>query len=239
MSSTSDSVPNREPTDQETSQMSDAERWGSLLGGGAMVLMGLQQRSLRGALLAIAGGGLAYRAATSETSIKSAVESAIEGTQNIRVEQSVTIADKSPEELYRFWRNFENLPSFMHHLQSVKIIDDKRSHWVAKAPFDKTIEWDAEIIGDRQNQLIAWTSVEGSDIEHSGFVRFQIAPGGRGTKVKIVLEYNPPGGKITDTFSQLIGKATEKEIKQEIRRFKMLMEAGEVATTDGQPSGRA
>ncbi len=240
MSSTSDSVPNSQPRPPETENninMTDAERWGSLIGGGAMVLMGLQQASLRGALLAIAGGGLAYRAATSETSLKSAVQSAIQGTDKVWVEQTVTISNRSPDELYHIWRNFENLPLFMKHLQSVTVLDEKRSHWVAKAPLDMTLEWDANIITDQKNHLIAWASVEGADIENSGFVRFQTAPGNRGTEVKVVLEYKPPGGKVTDAFAHLMGQAPDQQIRDDIRHFKMLAEAGEIATIEGQPCG--
>jgi len=237
MSSTSDSVPNSQLRSPENSTMSDTERWGSLIGGGAMVLMGLQQASLRGVLLAIAGGGLAYRAATSETSLKSAVESAMQSTDKISVEQTVTIANRTPEELYHIWRNFENLPLFMKHIQSVKVLDEKRSHWVAQAPLNMTLEWDAEIITDQKNHLISWTSVEDADIENSGFVRFQTSPGNRGTEVKVVLEYKPPGGKLTDAFAHLVGQSAEQQIRDDIRNFKMLAEAGEIATIEGQPQG--
>lgn len=237
MSSTSDSVPNSQPRSPENTSMSDAERWGSLIGGGAMVLMGLQQASLRGALLAIAGGGLAYRAATSETGLKSAVESAIQGTDKISVEQTVTIANRTPDELYHIWRNFENLPLFLKHLKSVTVLYEKRSHWVIQAPLNTTLEWDAEIITDQKNNLIAWTSVENADIENSGFVRFQPAPENRGTQVKVVLEYKPPGGKLTDTFAHLVGQSAEQQIRDDIRTFKMLAEAGEIATIEGQRSG--
>jgi uncharacterized membrane protein len=198
----------------------------------------LSQRSLRGALLAIAGGSLAYHGATAEKSLQ---DKAIEATgldKSIRVEKTVTIQNKSPEELYRFWHNFENLPTFMKHLKSVNVIDDRRSHWIAKAPLGNSAEWDAEIITDQENQLISWASVEGADVDNSGFVRFKPAPQGRGTEVKVVIEYSPPGGGLTAALAKVFGEEPEQQIGDDLGRFKMLMEAGEIATTEGQPSGR-
>lgn len=208
-------------------------RWASLIGGGALVLLGLRQRSLRGALMAIAGGGLAYKAATSQGSIQEAVGM----DKGIKVEKTVTI-NKPVEELYRFWHNFENLPTFMKHLKSVKVISDKRSHWIASAPLGASVEWDADIIEDRENELISWASVEGADVDNSGFVRFKPAPAQRGTEVKVVMEYNPPGGVIASAIAKLFGEEPEQQIGDELRRFKMLMEAGEIATTEGQPKGK-
>ena len=215
---------------QETqSNIGDASRWASLIGGGALVLYGLSKGSLRGALMAVAGGGLVYRGVTTG-------QETTEMNQSIKVEKTVTI-NKSPEELYRLWHNFENLPTFMKHLKSVKVYDEKRSHWIANAPLGNSVEWDAEIINDQENSLIAWASVEGADIDNSGFVRFQPAPGGRGTEVKVVMEYNPPGGVIGATVAKLFGEEPEQQIGDDLRRFKQLMEAGEIATTEGQPVG--
>ncbi|MEH2272157.1 MAG: SRPBCC family protein [Nostoc sp.] len=216
-------------------EASEVERWGSLIGGGAMVLMGLKQGSLRGVLTALAGGGLIYQGATKQSTIQQAQE-AIGINQSIKVEKTVTI-NKSAEELYRFWHNFENLPTFMKHLKSVQVYNEKRSHWIANAPLGNSVEWDAEILEDRENEFISWASVEGADIDNSGFVRFQKASGDRGTEVKIVLEYNPPGGALAATVAKFFGEEPQQQIGDELRRFKMLMEAGEIATTEGQPSG--
>jgi uncharacterized membrane protein len=219
---------------------SDMERWASLIGGGALVLMGLRQASLRGVLTALAGGGLIYQGATKQSTIQQAQE-AIGLNKPIKVEKTVTI-NQPAEELYRYWHNFENLPRFMKHLKSVKVYHEKpgarRSHWIANAPLGNSVEWDADILEDRENELIAWASVEGADIENSGFVRFQPAPANRGTEVKVVLEYNPPGGTLAAIFAKLFGEEPEQQIGDELRRFKMLMETGEIATTEGQPSGR-
>ncbi|MBD2163629.1 SRPBCC family protein [Calothrix membranacea FACHB-236] len=217
-------------------EASEAERWASLIGGGAMVLMGLKQGSLRGALTALAGGGLIYQGVTKQSTIQQAQE-IVGMNKPIKVEKTVTI-NKPAEELYRFWHDFEKLPTFMKHLKSVKVYDDKRSHWIANAPLGNSVEWDANILEDRENQFISWASVEGADVDNSGFVRFQKAPGDRGTEVKVVLEYNPPGGALAAVFAKLFGEEPEQQIGDDLRRFKMLMEAGEIATTEGQPAGK-
>lgn len=217
---------------QNQDESNETGRWASLIGGGAMVLMGLRQRSLRGALTAIAGGTLAYKAATD----KGGIQQALGMDKTITVEKTVTI-NKPADELYRFWRNLENLPHFMKHLKSVTQTSDKRSHWVASAPMGATVEWDADIIEERENEFISWASVEGADVDNSGFVRFKKAPGDRGTEVKVVMEYAPPGGAVTSAIAKLFGEEPEQQIGDELRRFKMLMEAGEIATTEGQPKG--
>jgi uncharacterized membrane protein len=160
------------------------------------------------------------------------------GNGAIRVAKSATI-NRSPEELYRFWRDFQNLPRFMKHLESVRETGDRRSHWVAKGPAGTTVEWDAEITEDRPNELIAWRSLEGSDVDCVGFVRFERAPGGRGSIVRVEMRYRPPAGRVGATVARLLGEGPEWRIKDDLRRFKQIMEAGEVITTEGQPAGRA
>ncbi|QSJ15779.1 cyclase [Nostoc sp. UHCC 0702] len=214
----------------------EVERWASLIGGGALVLMGLRQGSLRGVLTALAGGGLLYQGATKQSTIQQAQE-AMGINKPIKVEKTVTI-NKPADELYRFWHNFENLPTFMKHLKFVKVYNEKRSHWIANAPLGNNVEWDADILEDRENEFISWASVEGADVDNSGFVRFQKAPGDRGTEVKVVLEYNLPGGALAAAVAKIFGEEPEQQIGDDLRRFKMLMEAGEIATTEGQPTGR-
>jgi uncharacterized membrane protein len=160
------------------------------------------------------------------------------GAGVIRLAQSVTI-NRSPEEIYRFWRDLQNLPRFMKHLESVRATGDKRSHWAAKAPAGRTVEWDAEITEDRPNELIAWRSLEGADVDSVGHVRFERAPGGRGTIVKVEMQYSPPAGRVGATVAKLLGAGPEWRIKDDLRRFKQLMEVGEIITTEGQPAGRA
>ena len=221
----------------ESGNVSETERWGTLISGGALVLLGLKQGSLRGAITALTGGGLIYRGVTAQNSIKDDIQESLGMNDSIKVERTVTIK-KSPEELYQFWRNFENLPHFMKHLKHVTVVNEKRSHWIATAPMGASVEWDAEIVNEQPNHLIAWASVEGADIDNSGFVRFAKATHNRGTEVKVVLEYNPPGGAVTATLAKLFGEEPKQQISDDLRHFKMLMETGEIATTEGQPTGR-
>jgi uncharacterized membrane protein len=136
----------------------------------------------------------------------------------------VTI-DKPAEELYGFWRNFENLPSFMEHLERVKVIDDRRSHWVAKAPAGE-VEWDAEIINEEPNRTIAWRSIDGSDVHSAGSVRFLDAGNGRGTDVRVTLEYLPPAGEAGRWVAKLFGEEPQQQVRDDLRHFKEHMEAG-------------
>jgi uncharacterized membrane protein len=225
-------------SDKSPQNISDPERWGSLITGGAMVLAGLSQRSLRGALMAVAGGTLAYHGATSDKSLQEKVTEATGIDKGLRVEKTVTIQNKSIEELYQFWHDFENLPTFMKHLKSVTVLNETRSHWVANAPLGNSVEWDADIITDTPNRLISWASVPSADIENSGFVRFTPAPPGRGVEVKVVLEYSVPGGALTAAIASVFGENPEQQIGDDLRRFKMLMETGELAISEGQSSGR-
>lgn len=221
--------------------VNEYERYASLLGGGALAVYGLTRGSLGGVALALVGGGLIYRGATGHCNVYEAMGVSTAGktqSSGISVKQSVII-DRSPAELYQYWRNFENLPRFMNHLESVSTSGEKRSHWVAKAPAGTTVEWDAEIINDKENELIAWRSLEGADVDNSGSVRFQPAAGNRGTEVKVELRYDPPGGVIGAAVAKLFGEEPNQQIQEDLRRFKQVMEAGEIPTTEGQSSGRA
>jgi uncharacterized membrane protein len=216
-------------------------RWGSVISGAALAAYGLKRRSLGGAALALLGGGLVYRGVTGYCQLYQTlgINTAQGGgaMQVIEVEKAITI-DKSPEELYRFWRHFENLPRFMVHLKSVQSTDHRRSHWVAGAPLGTTAEWDAEITEERDNELIAWRSLEGARIPNQGCVRFQRAPGARGTEVRVTLAYTPPMGKLGATVAKLFGEEPGQQLDEDLRRLKCLMEAGEIPTIEGQPSGR-
>lgn len=157
-----------------------------------------------------------------------------EGT--IDVEKSITV-NRSQQECYTFWRNFENLPRFMQHLESVTTTSESRSHWKATGPGGSTVEWDAELTVDQPDQLLAWRSVENADIDSAGTVSFERAPGGRGTILRVELQYKPPGGKPAAVLAKLSGRAPEQMIGEELRRFKWLIETGVIPTTVGQPSG--
>ncbi|HEV7842950.1 MAG TPA: SRPBCC family protein [Pyrinomonadaceae bacterium] len=236
----------------------ETERWASAIGGGALALYGITRLithgSWGGAVLALVGGSLIYRgtsghcamyeaagintAETAEGSTKSPVVS-VPASRGIKVEESIVINNRTPEELYRFWRSFENLPRFMNHLESVTMTSGNRSHWVAKAPAGTSVEWDAEVYNEKEGELIAWRSLEGADVDSAGSVHFTAAPGGGGAEVRVVLKYDPPGGVIGATVAKLFGEEPSQQIREDLRRFKQLMETGNASTTGGQPSGRS
>lgn len=153
-----------------------------------------------------------------------------------RAVKSTTI-NRSPEALYQFWRNFENLPEFMVHLEQVEVIDQQRSRWQAKAPAGTEVSWEAEITDDRPNELIAWQSLTGARMPNSGRVTFEPGPTGRGTVVRVEIEYRPPGGSLGRLVAQLFGEEPEQQVAGDLRRFKQVMETGEVLRSEGSPRG--
>jgi uncharacterized membrane protein len=155
--------------------------------------------------------------------------------RGIRVRKAITVTS-SPQEAYDVWRNFENLPWFMAHLESVRVMDQRRSYWKAKAPLGATVEWVAEITEDRPSELIAWRSVEGA-VPNSGQVRFVPAPGNRGAEVHVELTYEPPGGIIGATIARLFGKEPSQQLDGDLRRFKQVLEIGEVVHSDSSIHG--
>lgn len=242
-----------EATDAQESKgvnVGSNERLISAIGGGALAIYGLTRGSFGGIVLGLVGGALVYRGVTGHCDtyeamgVNTAREGArgsrvsVPGNRGIKVEKSVTV-NRSASELYAYWRNFENLPRFMDHLESVTVQDDKRSHWVAKAPAGTTVEWDAEIINEKENELIAWRSLDGADVDNAGSVRFSEATGGRGTVVKVSLEYDPPAGIIGSLIAKLFGEEPSGQVQEDLQRFKQVMETGERPTTEGQSSGRS
>lgn len=235
------------PQQAGAANVGDLERWASLVGGGALALLGLSRGSLGGLGLAALGGALVYRGASGHCPMYGALgvstaeprgpATAIPAHHGVKVERSVTI-NRSQEDLFRFWRNFENLPRIMSHLESVHLTGGNRSHWVAKGPLGMRVEWDAELYTERPNELISWRSLPGSEVDTTGSVHFLPAPGGRGTEVKVVLKYDPPAGKAGAAVAGLLGHAPGGLIKDDLCRLHALMEAGEVPTTEGQPRGR-
>jgi len=140
------------------------------------------------------------------------------------------------EELFAFWRNFENLPRVMEHVETVENIDQTRSRWRVRTGKDKVIEWEAEVINEHPNEMIAWRTLEGSEVRHAGSIWFTPAPGGMGTEVKLAVEYE--GGAFADAMAKLFRRSPEQQMREDLRRFKQWIEAGEMATARGQPAGR-
>jgi len=158
------------------------------------------------------------------------------GRGAVRVRASTTV-HKSPEEAYAFWRSVERLPTFMAHLQTVEPTSDKQSHWVARGPAGRTVEWDAEIVADEPGRQIAWQSLPETEIENSGTVRFTPAPAGQGTEVSVELEYRPPAGRVGAAVATLFGEEPLQQVNDDLRRFKQVLEAGAIVRSDASPDG--
>lgn len=213
----------------------ETERWISTAGGAGMILYGLHTRGLMGLTLGAIGAVLLYRGTTGHcpayeelrmsTAEHDRTRAPLDGHNSIKVEDSVfVVADQVT--LFKFWRNLSNLPHVMSHLESVVEEDSKRSHWVAKAPLGMKVEWDAEIINETENELIAWRSLEGSEIPNAGSVRFSKDPSGAGTIVKVSLMYHPPAGKVGGYVARLLGEEPTVQIAEDLKNFKAMAEAG-------------
>jgi uncharacterized membrane protein len=231
------------------------ERWLSVAAGSALAAYALQRRDMPGGVAAMAGAALIYRGGTGHCALNQAIgrDSAhrdwstktadrgsdtrqqLRGRRGVHVEDAVTI-NKPVAEVYRFWRNFENLPQFMNHLESVSMREGGISHWVAKGPAGMRAEWDARIINEVENKVIGWQSIEGSMISTAGSVNFDETP--RGTTVRVHFQYNPPAGKLGAAVARLFGEEPNVQVREDLRRFKRLLETGEIPTIAGQPSGR-
>lgn len=159
----------------------------------------------------------------------------VSGNEGVRTEISTTI-NRSVDELYAFWRNFENLPLVMKHVDSVECLSPSLSHWRVRITEDTRVEWDAEIINEQPNEMIAWQTLEGSDVQHAGSIWFKPAPGEMGTEVKLAIKYS--AGKFADTIAKMLRRSPEQQMREDLRHFKQIMETGEVPTTLGQSSGR-
>jgi uncharacterized membrane protein len=228
---------NRTAAEKSNGNVGKTERIASAIGGGALTAYGLKRGGWTGVLMALAGGAFVKRGVTGYCEIYDALGAgsakeknenvSVKGGAGVKVEESVTI-EKSPEELYRFWRDFENLPKVMNHLERVETSGaSNKSHWVAKAPLGQTVEWDAEIITDHPGEMIAWHSLKNSEVANAGSVHF--TPAANGTEVRVVLKYDPPGGKIGAVVAKLFGEEPERQIAEDLRRFKQLMESNEFA----------
>ena len=154
----------------------------------------------------------------------------------MKVKAAITVR-RPVEDVYGFWRELRNLPRFMYHLESVESSGDGRSHWRAKAPIRK-VEWDAEIAEDRPNELISWRSLPGARVANSGTVRFKTAPSDQGTEIVLDMSYDAPGGAAGALIAKLFGEEPRQQAKDDLRRFKQVMETGEVVRSEGSPEGQ-
>jgi uncharacterized membrane protein len=214
------------------------QRWLPAAAGSALALVGLSRRSPAGAALAMAGGALAYAGSRGQAGLPEwlRIGSTQQGGDGLTVRQGITIL-RSREELYSTWRDVGNLPRFMRFVQSVEMLDERRSRWLAAGPAGTTAQWDMEITEDRPNELICWHSLPGTPVPNRGEVRFQPAPGGRGTEVRLVLDFDPPSRELGATLGDVLGEATHRVVLESLRNFKRLMETGEIPRNDPQPMG--
>jgi uncharacterized membrane protein len=225
-----------------------AERFVSGAAGGLIAWAGLQHtmrsRSYWGLALSAIGGALAWRAISGHDPLYEALGVCEDDatflshplSRNIEVRHSVTI-NRLPEDLYAFWRTLSNLPQVMRHLQVVEVLDERRSRWIAEGPKGTSVEWQAEIMADEPGRGFAWKSVEGSMVDTKGVVAFRPSNSGRGTVLTVDLTYVPPGGVAGAAIAKLLGREPAQTIREDLRRFKSVMEAGEAPTTSGQPQG--
>lgn len=229
----------REESVRQGRNISETERWVSIAAGTGLLLYGLGRRRTAGWMAAGLGALLLRRGYTAHCDAYQMLglntagtgedtRQALGGAAGVIVQESVII-NRPATELYRFWRNLENLPRFMSHLDSVERITDTLSRWRAKGPAATTLEWNAEIINEVPDQVIGWRSIENSDVVSAGSVNFEPAPGG--TRVRVRLQYSPPGGKVGDAVARLLGSDAATQIRQDLSRFKHLIETGE--TTRG------
>jgi uncharacterized membrane protein len=224
------------------------ERWLSMVAGGALAAYALKRRSIPGGTAALAGAALLYRGATGHCDLYqvlginraerhggtradqgSDTRQQLGGSAGILVEESITI-NKPVDQVYRFWRDFENLPKFMTHLDSVATREAGVSHWVAYGPAGMNVEWDARVINEIDNKLIGWQSLEGSMVSTAGSVNFRET--GDGTEVRVRLQYNPPAGKLGAAVAWLFGEEPNVQISEDLHRFKQLMEGGRSLNID-------
>ena len=159
------------------------------------------------------------------------------GRKPMRLTASTTVA-KSSDEVYDFWRRLDNLPTFMAHVEEVEVLSATRSHWKVTAPFDQSVEWDAEVVDDQPGRSLGWRSVEGADVDNEGAVTFAPAPGDRGTEVHVAITYAIPGGKLGEAVARLFGEDPHQQLDDDLRRFKQVVETGEIVRSDGAPWGK-
>ncbi|MEF2276977.1 SRPBCC family protein [Deinococcus sp. YIM 134068] len=207
----------------------DQGRMVSGVAGGALVLLGLRQRGVLGLGMAAVGGYLAYRAATGNDPVMAAagLSGNTAAAKPIFVEHSVVV-DRSPQQVYDYWRKLENLPMIMSHLESVTVLDDRRSRWVAKAPLGTHVEWEAEIVNDKPGERIGWHSLPGATVDNAGSVQFENLPSG-GTRVHVALSYRPPAGALGAAVARLFGEEPSQQIAEDLQKFKQTFEGANPA----------
>jgi uncharacterized membrane protein len=221
------------------------ERWGALAVAAGLVGYGVSRRSASGWCVAAAAVPLVWRGVAGRWPggfggvLRPAADTreALGGSRGVNVRESIRL-ENPVDEVYRFWARLENLPRFMRHLITVSDLGGGRSHWAARGPAGVTVEWDAEIINEIPNRVLAWRSLPGGDVTSAGSVTFEPARAERGTQLTVTLQYAPPAGPLGRTVALLFGREPSQTIREDLRTLKQILEAGEVARATA-PAARA
>lgn len=215
--------------------------WGSVLGGSALLAYGMiRRRRFTDLVFAGLGAALAYRGLSNSRLMDRSMKRLIMhtgATHPIEVSTSMTV-ECPVDEVYAFWRNFENLPRFLGHIASVEELDERHSRWVARLPTGITLSWRAKIIEERENELLTWQSVKGTDIYNEGFVTFEPVADGESTELHARIVYHPPAGQLGARIVSFFDSLQTQIVREDLRSFKRLIETGELPTVQGQPSAR-
>jgi uncharacterized membrane protein len=209
----------------------EAERYASIIGGAALVVTGLSRRSFPGLVLAAAGGLFIMRGVAGHCRLYDSIGVSTAASQRPgvpdrtghKIDTTILIA-RPPEEVFRFWRNLQNLPEFMEGIESVRLVTDRRSHWVMKAPAGQRLEWDAEIVNEHPGEMIAWQTLPGADVQSAGTVRFAPAADATSTVLRVVLEFHPPGGALGARVARAFGKDPAGQLDRDLARLKEILE---------------
>lgn len=229
--------PHRQSDEMGYRNVNDQERKASLIAGAGSLFLGLRRGGVLGLAMSALGGWLGYRGISGHCpvfarlgkSTAKPTDRGLFGTAPVHISTGVTVG-REPQELYQFWRGFTRLPTFMKYLTEVRPGEGNRTHWVAESPLGGRVEWESEVVEDVPNERIVWHTTENSDIDHSGEIRFRSAPAGRGTEVELDLHYEMPGGKLGEPWTAFFNSMTEHAVREDLRRFKWLMEAHEIPT---------
>lgn len=229
--------------------VSGVEQWASIAGGAALVAVGIRRGGVLGIAAGLGGATLLGRGLTGHCPAKAAMTSgprekeiaAERGWSKASVTGHAVTIGRPRDEVYAFFRDFLNLVPVMENIERIEVRDANQSHWVVQGPFGKTVEFDSVLTNEEPGRHFAWHSVEGSGFDNAGTVTFREAPGGRGTEVHVLMAFNPPGGMLGRTVAGLVMKDPAVMLRQDLKRVKMKLETGEVATSkapDASPRGK-
>lgn len=233
----------RQGTGQDREPGLDMISWGSILGGSALLVYGLIRRrkhGFTGTVLAGIGAAVAYRGISANDLTDRSLKSLAlhtKATTPVELAGSMTI-ERPVDEIYGYWRNLENLPRLLRHIESIEPLDGDRTRWTAKLPGGMDLSWTARLLEDRPDELIAWQSIEGTDIYNEGYVTFRPVFDGEATEMHVRIIYRPPAGEVGARIAGFFDKLQQQFIREDLRSFKQLMETGQIPTIEGQPSAR-